>query len=106
MFKTLVVFLVLSSVAFAHGSLYRYYPQHNYYRNYGYYPGVSNGTATAIGIGAGVVGYIIGNKTASKKENSQKIECEDFPIKVVVDGKETIGTVKKCRVNGGAWQIP
>ena len=104
MLKKTIAFLVLSTVAFGHGWPSGYYP--SYYRNYNYYPGVSGGTATAIGIGAGVVGFIIGNKTASKKENSQKIECEDFPVKVVVEGKETIGTVKKCRVNGGPWQIP
>lgn len=103
MTKRIIAFLVLSSVCFAHG-WGNYYNPYGYYGNY--YPGVSNGTATAIGIGAGVVGFIIGNKTASKKENSEKIECEDFPVKVVVEGKEVIGTVKKCRVNGGPWQIP
>ena len=52
MLKKTVAFLVLSTVAFGHGWPSGYYP--SYYRNYNYYPGVSGGTATAIGIGAGV----------------------------------------------------
>ena len=106
MIKKILTFFLFSTMTFAHDwGRYNYRP---YYSHYDYRPryyGVSPGAATAIGIGAGIVGYVVGSEVSHKVQKSDKIECQDFPIRVVVEGKEAIGTIKKCRVNNGPWQI-
>jgi|LakMenE01Jun11ns_1017448.scaffolds.fasta_scaffold9958683_10 hypothetical protein len=78
----------------------------NYY-NTG--PGISAGAATAIGLGVGVLGFVIGRSTKSKeviyKDNS-KIECKDFDIRVMIDGEEKKAKIIKCRTEDGEWKIP
>jgi len=133
MFKLIVVFLIFSAISFGQtywpsGSEHLYYRNYyynnfyrNYYRNlnYRYYnnlPGISGAATTAIGIGAGLAGYIIGSKTAPKKQDApvyqqdasvyQNIECKEFPVKVKVEGKEVDAKIQKCRVGDGPWQIP
>lgn len=85
---------------------------HGYGRGHGR---ISPGAAAAIGLGAGVVGFIIGrsasnnsNRSNTSQTNSSddRIECRNFPMKVIVDNKPTEVLVQKCRVGGGEWKLP
>lgn len=79
---------------------------HNYY-NTG--PGISAGAATAIGLGVGVLGFVIGRSTKSKEviyKDSSKIECKEFDIRVTIDGEEKKAKITKCRTEDGEWKIP
>ena len=103
MLKKIAAFLILSSVAFAHG--YRGFHGGHEYLPYPYYRPyyVPYGPIVVGGLAAGVTGYIIGSEM---NENNKKIECQDFPVTAQVEGKPTIVYIKKCRVNNGPWQIP
>jgi len=113
MLAKILVLLVLSNSLIAEHWLYRkYYPNRmGYYRHDNR---VSPGAAAAIGIGAGVIGYVIGKKTQERtyteatRECSyeEKIECKEFEITVIIDGERKKATITKCRVNGGDWKIP
>jgi hypothetical protein len=97
----------------------RYYqtrPIYNYYPNYNYRHipngNVSPGAATAIGLGAGVVGFVIGRSTKSKEKeiiyrDTPKIECKEFDIRVTIDGESKKAKIMKCRSSeDGDWKIP
>jgi hypothetical protein len=120
----ILVFFISANILFAdhywRRPAYRYHRQ-PVYRNY--YQGpiyqnrispryndnrISPGAATAIGLGAGVVGFVIGRSTKSKEVvyKDQKIQCKDFDIKVIIDGEEKKAKVTKCRTDDGDWKIP
>jgi hypothetical protein len=86
---------------------YHTYPIHNHNRsNQG--QGITPGAATAIGLGVGILGFVIGRSTKSKEVvyKDQKIQCKDFDIKVTIDGEEKKAKVTKCRTDDGEWKIP
>ena len=88
------------------------YNTHYHYPTNGYSSrtsgtGISPGAATAIGLGVGVLGFIVGRATKKTTESSDsKIECKEFPILVTIDGEEKKAKVTKCKTQDGNWQIP
>jgi hypothetical protein len=120
MFKKLVatslILIFAPSIAFADRWRHHRYYRNPYPRYYGrththHYvdrPGVSAGAATAIGLGVGILGFVIGRSTKSKEViyKDQKIECKDFDIKVIIDGEEKKAKITKCRTEDGEWRIP
>lgn len=116
MWKLLVSVLmcgVLSANMYAeHWRYYRpYYRGHRAprYNSYHYNNGgrISPGAAAAIGIGAGVIGYVIARGSSKNNSDSNsRIECKEFDMKVMIDGEERKAKVTKCRTDGGNWQIP
>lgn len=83
---------------------YNHYHRYNSHNNYGR---ISPGAATAVGLGAGVLGYVIGRSTKKPSEShNSKIECKEFDVKVMIDGEERKAKITKCRTEDGSWQIP
>jgi hypothetical protein len=119
----ILVFFISANILFAdhywRRPVYRY-PRPPVYRNYqgpSYHDRntpryndnrISPGAATAIGLGVGVIGFVIGRSTKSKEVvyKDQKIQCKDFDIKVMIDGEEKKAKVTKCRTDDGEWKIP
>ena len=99
---------------------YNRYPVYNNYNRYPVYNnynrsgrGISTGAATAIGLGAGILGFAIGRSTKNKDkvivyqdQKDQKIQCKDFDIKVTIDGEEKKAKITKCKTEDGDWTIP
>lgn len=90
---------------------YNRYPVYNNYNRSG--RGISTGAATAIGLGAGILGFAIGRSTKTKDkvivyqdQKDQKIQCKDFDIKVTIDGEEKKAKITKCKTEDGEWEIP
>jgi surface antigen len=71
-------------------------------------PGISAGAVTAIGLGVGILGFVIGRTTKSKEViyKDSKIHCKDFDIRVMIDGEEKKAKITKCRTEDGEWKIP
>ena len=103
--------------------VYNNYNRYPVYNNYNRYPvynnynrsgqGISTGAATAIGLGAGILGFAIGRSTKNKDkvivyqdQKDQKIQCKDFDIKVTIDGEEKKAKITKCKTEDGDWTIP
>jgi hypothetical protein len=127
--KLQVIVLLIISMVFP-SLVYSQYPRHVYHRNYaGPHPRysygptgfsrygngrISPGAAAAIGIGAGVVGYVIGRSTAPKQQpviiqqqDDTKIQCREFPMIVLIENKRREVMVMKCRVGpDGDWKLP
>ena len=110
MFKKLVclsLICIFSSNLYAH-RWRRYHP--TYYNNFPVPSnrGISAGAATAIGLGVGVLGFVIGRSTKQKEVvyQDQTIQCKEFDIKVTIDDEEKKAKVTKCRTKDGEWKIP
>lgn len=84
----------------------RYYGSYPRYSNYRYYNNISPGAATAIGLGTGIVGYVIGRSVSNTHRDNSRIECKEFDIKVNIDGEEKKAKITKCRTEDGDWKIP
>jgi hypothetical protein len=112
MFKTIALLLMITVPGLSQGwkRVNRRSPHYHYY--YPYNNGISGGAVTTIGIGTGVVGYIIGRRVAASRQpvyvqnNSQHIECREFDIRVVIDNQNKTAKIMKCRVDGGDWKLP
>lgn len=88
----------------------------NHYYDNQYNRGISATTGIIIGLGAGVVGYVVGRSTSPSnnqeteivkdRSNKTKIECKYFDLKIVDNEITKIVKVQKCRVNKGEWKIP
>lgn len=113
---SILLMVALTTNAFADHWRWSRYPRYhrynqprynNHYHNYNESGRISPGAATAIGLGVGVLGFVIGRSTKKTSESyDSKIECKEFDMKVMIDGEEKKAKVTKCRTQDGSWQIP
>jgi len=113
---SILLMFALTTNAFADHWRWSRYPRYhrynqprynNHYHNYNESGRISPGAATAIGLGVGVLGFVIGRSTKKTSESyDSKIECKEFDMKVMIDGEEKKAKVTKCRTQDGSWQIP
>lgn len=110
LFKTIAALLLFAFPIYSQG--WKRIDRRVPYQYYPYSTGISGGTAVAVGIGSGVVGYILGRRAAANQttpvyvQHTPHIECREFDIRVVIDNQNKIAKITKCRVDGGEWKIP
>lgn len=102
---SIILLLTFSGVSFADHWRYRNYHRQYQHRHYGYYNTgrISPWAAAGIGVGTGVLGYVIGRNTY---RSNDRIECKQFDMRIIIDGEEKLAKVTKCRTEDGTWQIP